>query len=447
MVNRMPFCHKLSKLFQPTTVVPRGAEVKKNDLLPKSLKLMMDRGIIAHSHTGLFYMLPLGVKALDKLTRLVENSLNNIGAQKIICPTLTPSELWQKTDRLAAVGPEILHVKDRHGRNFILSPTHEESVAALLASAPGFSHKRLPLLVYQTTAKFRDEMRPRYGLIRAREFVMNDLYSFDTSEETAKASYQLVSQAYEQILETIGVQYLKVVGVSGIMGGETSHEFHYPADIGDDELAVCGECSHSWNCESGKTNCDKCGSHNVTQTKGIEVGHTFLLGTKYSAALQAKYVTGTAGDSAPLVMGSYGLGLSRLVAAALEVMSGEDHLRWPAVLAPYTLCIVPPKDGSKESMATGRLAEEIYWILQEVAELKDNVVIDDRCHMTIGRRVEDARRTGYPQVLVVGKAAAQSDPRVELINTYSGQSSLHAPSDLIPVIVDSCQKARACVYQ
>uniref|UniRef100_A0A1B6HIW0 Probable proline--tRNA ligase, mitochondrial n=1 Tax=Homalodisca liturata TaxID=320908 RepID=A0A1B6HIW0_9HEMI len=442
MAKRLGFCHKVSRLFQPTNVVPAGAQVKNKDILSKSYKLMIDGGVIAHAQNGFFYLLPLATRALDKLTRLVDEHMMSIGAQKISCPTLTSSDIWQKTGRLSMAGSELFHLKDRHNKDFILSPTHEESITQMLASQPALSYKQLPLLLYQTTAKFRDEMKPRFGLLRTREFLMKDLYSFDTSAEAAQATYELVSKAYHGIFNEIGVNYFKVRGLSGVMGGEVSHEFHFPADIGDDTVRSCGDCGHGWNKETNENGpCEHCGSNNISESKGIEVGHMFILDTRYSAPLQATY-TGADGGRQPLVMGSYGLGLTRILAAGLEVLSLPDQLRWPPALAPYTLIIITPKEGSKESHSTEHLSEELYWSLHEVRGLEGEVIIDDRSHLTIGRRLQEARRTGYPLAAVVGKAAVGPVPAIELQNLITGQTTLHSLSDFVGVVAD-CSKVVA----
>lgn len=229
--------------------------------------------------------------------------------------------------------------------------THEETSADLIASLGLVSFRKYPLKLYQITSKFRDEMKPRFGLMRARQFIMKDLYSFDIDVERSKKTYAQMCDCYDKIFAKLAIDWVKVLGSSGTMGGDLSHEYHLPSAIGEDKLVQCGDCNYSANLEyihniikteANITSCPNCSSSNIKITNGIEVGHTFLLGEKYSKALNSKYL---AEDGKPklLHMGSYGLGVSRIIAAAVEILSEETAIKWPTLLAPYRTVIIGPK--------------------------------------------------------------------------------------------------------
>ncbi|KAK4883520.1 hypothetical protein RN001_006839 [Aquatica leii] len=413
--------HKVSKIFQPINIIPKAGHVK-TALTSKSQRLMLDLGIIRQASPGSFHFLPLGVRALEKLTLLVDKQMSKIGAQKVIFPSLTNSNLWKSTGRLQDFGAELFTLKDRHDHIYVLSPTHEEAVADLIASVSQMSYKEFPLKLYQTTNKYRDEIKPRFGLMRGRQFIMKDLYSFDVDIEKAKETYAEVCECYNSIFNEIGVDYIKVVGSCGAMGGSLSHEYHYKADIGEDKIVSCSRCGFNANAElAGYDKCSQCGaSDSITVHAGIEVGHTFLLGDKYSKALNANYLT-EKGKSVPLQMGSYGLGITRILAAAIEFLAKENEIRWPISFAPYTLIIIPPKKGSKEEEVGSYLVQRVHSALESIDSLKDNMLLDDRIQMTIGRRMVDARRVGYPYVIVIGAKSMEKNPIFELHNLTNDQ--------------------------
>lgn len=433
-VRKSSYIHTVSRLFQPVYLVSKNTEVKYNDITSKSQKLMIDNGIIHQANNGMFDLLPLGQRALQKLINLVDHHMQAVGAQKVTFPLLTNSALWKSTDRLESSGPELFMLQDRHKKNYILSPTHEETAAHLMASVPMISYKQLPLLLYQITSKFRDEGRPRFGLIRTKEFLMKDLYSFDEDVEIAKNTYNMICKTYQDIFDTIGVKYMKVLAASGMMGGSLSHEFHYTVPVGEDTLLICNKCNYGVNkeVEPKRTICDKCGGESFIETKGIEVGHTFLLGTKYSEPLNAHYASPK--GKTLLYMGSYGLGLTRILAACLEVISLPKEIRWPQLLAPFLLLIITPKAGSKEEKVAGNLCDELYMSTQQIPGFCDNVIIDDRSDLTIGYRLLKAKRTGYPYIVVIGKSVATSPDVLELHDLNRDQCLHLSKSDLLHYI-------------
>ncbi|XP_060526889.1 probable proline--tRNA ligase, mitochondrial [Cylas formicarius] len=408
--------HRLSKILQPITIISKGSNNPHKDVTSKSQRLMLELGVIQQAHTGSFHFLPLGLRALDKLVKIVDEEMASIGGQKIMFPTLVKADLWTTSGRADAMGSELMTLKDRHNHKYILCPTHEETASHLLQSLAPISYKRFPLLIYQITSKYRDEMKPRFGLIRGREFVMKDLYSFDVDKLSAMETYEKVAGSYDRVFKRIGINFVKVLGTSGTMGGDLSHEYHYRAAIGDDKIFVCHNCDFSANVDLMKTEkCPKCDEgKNVSIQSSIEVGHTFLLGDKYSKPLNAKYLSHNAKPQL-LQMGSYGLGLSRILAASVEVLSLEQEMRWPDSLAPFNVVVVPPKAGSREEATVGPLAERLYASLErEVPELKQNVLLDDRTNLTVGRRFLDARRVGYRFVIVLNKLSSEDPPQFEM---------------------------------
>lgn len=259
-------------------------------------------------------------------------------------------------------------------------------------------------------------MKPQFGLLRAREFFMKDLYTFDTSVESAQHSYNLVSEAYDKIFSRIGLPVIKCIGDATPMGGSVSHEYHYKVNIGEDQILLCESCNYCSNKnvfnETSCPNCDK----NLKEYATTEVGHTFLLNTKYSKPLGAIYMKDN--TEMPLVMGSYGLGLSRILAVTVHMLSTENNLRWPESIVPYTVCIITPKAGSKEETANQYLDK----ITEVLCQLNIDVIIDDRTESTIGRRFRNADVTGFPYIIVIGKAALEPTPLFEVHDVYNSKS-------------------------
>lgn len=393
-----------------------GTSNLADSLTCKSQKLMLECGVIASSSPGIIHLLPTALRALNKLCTLIDHEMRKVNAEKIEMPTLSSGALWKQTGRWDIMGAELFRLKDRHSADYCLAPTHEEAVTQLVASQGSLSYKRLPVRLYQITRKFRDEGRPRFGLLRGKEFYMKDLYTFDASKEDATATYNVICSAYERILTKLAVPYVKVVGTTGKMGGQYSHEFHLPAEIGEDKLLLCSECSYGVNTETlidspDNLNCSECGSAMVP-TKGIEVGHTFLLGTKYSSKLGALFKNKD-GKSEPMQMGCYGLGLSRLLAAVVEVLSTRTEIRWPPLMAPYSICIIPPKAGSHEEEAA-KMASHLFCTLSQESSYQGDVLLDDRGHMTIGKRLQEAKRLGIPFIIITGKKVLEATPQIEI---------------------------------
>uniref|UniRef100_A0A1L8DHL5 Probable proline--tRNA ligase, mitochondrial n=1 Tax=Nyssomyia neivai TaxID=330878 RepID=A0A1L8DHL5_9DIPT len=429
--------NRITKIFQPMVIIPKNAVIKKQDASSRSQRLMTELGLIRPATNGTFYLLPLVQRSVEKLVALVDAHMKLLDAQKVTLPILTPGDLWKKSGRLTGtVNREIMTTIDRHENLQVLSPTNEESITSLMASLSPISYKQLPLRFYQIGTKFRDEIRPRFGLIRTKEFLMKDLYTFDGNDTNAMDTYHEVCGIYEKMLRNLGLgTFVKVEGDAGLMGGNLSHEYHLPATLGDDRLAACEKCGYAVNLEAipedkqGK--CSKCGEAALRVSEGIEVAHTFFLGDKYSNPLKATYLQ-EHGLTEPLAMGCFGVGITRLVAAAIEILSTETDIRWPRRLAPFTVCLIPPKAGSKEDKCGGSaLAEKMYMQLVELPGLQDDTIIDDRNHLTIGKRLLLAKRMGYPFVIVIGARVAEDPPVLELHLIESGKSIELSPNDLL----------------
>lgn len=414
-VQRISLKHTVSRLYQPKELIPHTdlEKVKKIDeLSSKSTRLMKEYGYIKSVGYGYFALLPLATRSLNKLIKLIDNELETIGCQKLILPHTATRKLWEQSGRWQNMGPELVRFKDRHDKDMLLCPTHEETITSLVSTYQ-LSYKDLPLRLYQVGTKFRGEMKPRFGLIRSNEFIMKDLYTFDSSTDAAQQTYTEVSDAYGKIFDRIGVPYQRVEGDTGVIGGSTSHEFHYPADIGQDSLLWCKSCNSGTNLELSNNDgqkCQMCGK-DMIQTKGIEVGHTFLLGQKYSKVFKAKCL-GVNGKPELMEMGCYGIGVTRVLAATVEVLSTETELRWPNVLAPFSICILPPKSGSKEFAAGSAIVSELYENLKK--SFPQDIIIDDRESMTIGKKLYESNRTGYPIIIVIGKKCSLPEPVIEV---------------------------------
>ncbi|XP_030372471.1 probable proline--tRNA ligase, mitochondrial [Scaptodrosophila lebanonensis] len=412
--------NKASRIFWPVLVTPKNAIVKHTEQLSRSQKLLTEMGLVKPGSNGTFQIMPICQRVLDKCTELVQQNMQNAGGQKITLPILTPTQLWKKTGRLDGDISEFYMVRDRSGKQFLMSPTHEEAITAMLATNAPISYRQLPLRLYQIGPKFRDELKSRFGLMRAKEFLMKDMYTFDLSTEAAKDTYTAISAAYDHLFNQLEVPFVKVNAATGMMGGSLSHEYHYISAVGEDTLLQCQVCNYAGNAEIlGETEsaesakCPNCNGVNLSQVRGIEVAHTFLLGDKYSKPLGATFLN-TAGKPEPLIMGCYGIGITRVIAAALEVLSSEQELRWPKLLAPFDVCVIGPKQGSKEQQVAESIETELLSQLTQICRAQD-LLHDDRKDLTIGKRLLDAKRLGHPLIIVVGAKAAQAEaPKLEI---------------------------------
>lgn len=268
-------------------------------------------------------------------------------------------------------------------------------------------------------------MKPRFGLIRAKEFLMMDLYTFDLDLAGARRTYEIVNEQYSKIFSHLNVPYHKIAADTGTMGGKTSHEYHLLAQIGEDAIIKCKGCGKIVNkelCREDGKICDACDVTLLETKMGIEIGHTFILEDKYTKALGATYLS-KSGKPEVLQMGCYGIGVTRLIAASIEHLSSENEIRWPEKIAPYRVCIITPKEGSKEEESVRDVPAKLYHYLDENSLLRGDVVIDDRSQFTIGKRLKDAQKLGIPFIIVVGSKASGPDQTLEVFHSTSGLMS------------------------
>ncbi|KAH0498747.1 hypothetical protein TgHK011_005985 [Trichoderma gracile] len=495
-------------------------------------------GFLRQAQSGVFQLLPLGLRVQDKIERLVDKHMQNLGASKLALSTLTTEELWRKSGRLDKVSPELFRLSDRKGVPIMLSPTHEEEITSLVASTLK-SYKDLPLKLYQITRKYRDEIRPRHGLLRSREFIMKDLYTFDLTTESAVETYRDVAAAYSAFFSDLKLPILVAEASSGDMGGEHSHEYHLSHAIGEDTVAACSSCGYSandevaaarssrqlegaitpsnfgiwrgitkdrttlvnvwyprlanessfedgWNIHAVKAvvpeldhsvrdtetfwkeaaaqqekgqsgqlrllnvidsrlatafedlsdglplfpqgleishipqtsitqtptgqdlnllrimdgdGCPRCETGKLEVHRALELGHTFLLGTRYSVPLEATVaLPQNPRVQVPVQMGCFGIGVSRILGAVAEQLADDKGLNWPRAIAPFEVIVIPSSGVNEQTL-------EFYDSLtkREGVATGLDVVLDDRKE-AFGWKMQDADMTGYPVVIVLGRA-------------------------------------------
>lgn len=564
---------RTSQLYAPTLrETPAEAEVISH-------KLMLRAGMIRKAAGGLYTYLPLAWRTLRKIMQIVREEMDAAGGQEIAMPIVQPAEIWQETGRWSVYGDEMFRVNDRHGRNFCLGPTHEEMVTTLIRDEVR-SYKQLPLLLYQIQNKYRDEIRPRFGLMRGREFIMKDLYSFDKDQAGMDESYKKMYDAYWRIFDRIGLQFRPVEADNGAIGGGHSHEFTVLADAGESNIVYCDKCDYAasdekaellpiaaeqeemeplakvatpdahtiellvdflkcdikhtikavafqtekdevvlafvrgdhdvnevkvinaigaidlhmaeeaairevggmpgfmspigikkgtkivvdttvmnmYNAVSGANQvgmhytgvnpardfdkneiivtdirlikdgdpCPRCGG-TVHMTRGIEAGQVFTLGTKYSKALHATYLD-EQGKEQLLMMGCYGIGVSRTMAAAIEQCNDKDGIIWPRSIAPYEVVVVPVNAKVPEQLA---LAEEIY---EELKKAGVDTIIDDRKERA-GVKFKDCDLIGYPLRITVGPKAVENDT-IELKVRKNGETAEAGKAEVVAKAIE-----------
>jgi prolyl-tRNA synthetase len=388
-----------SKTFIPTLRnVPQEAE-------SVSHQLMLRAGIVRMLMSGVYMYLPLGLKVLKNIERIIREEMEKADAAEVLLPALQPLELWQKSNRDSAMGEVMFRFTDRKGRSLCLGPTHEE-VITFLAKTHISSYKQLPLILYQIQTKFRDEIRPRFGLVRSCEFIMKDAYSFDRDEKGLEKNYQKMYFAYKRIFKRCGLNFYIVEADPGVMGGDVSHEFMAPSESGEDAVLRCVSCGYiqMFKEENSLSFCPKC-SGNLEKISTLEVGHIFKLKTKYSSAFEA-YFLDKDGKHKPLVMGCYGIGVSRLIPAIIEQNHDADGIIWPKELSPYKVIIIPLNTQERLIM---QVAKDIY---KKLSDSGIEVILDDRDEQA-GVKFKDADLVGIYLQVVIGKESL-SKKNIEL---------------------------------
>jgi len=386
-----------SKLFSKTLKkAPKEAKIASHELLLRG-------DFISQLASGIYSFLPLGYRIHRKIEEVVREEMNAIGGQEVFLPSLQPKEIWQKTDRWDHMDPPLFKIKDRHKKEFALGPTHEEVITDLLKGRVQ-SYKDLPVYLYQIQTKFRNEMRFTGGLLRAREFVMKDLYSFHPDKKDLDKFFNKVLLAYDKIFKRCGLKAIKSEASGGVFTKEKTYEFQVMSKEGEDKIIYCPKCNWATNLEVTKIKagqkCPKCKSK-LVKANSIEVGHTFRLGTKYSKALNL-YFRDKKGEKKPVVMGCYGIGLGRLMAAIVEINHDDKGIIWPKEVAPFQIHLIQIEDNQKIKKA----AEKLYRDLQNKAV---EVLYDDRNDKSAGEKFAEADLIGIPVRVVVSEKTLKNN--------------------------------------
>ncbi|MGA2044264.1 MAG: proline--tRNA ligase [Roseiarcus sp.] len=427
---------RLSRYFMPISrETPKEAEIASH-------RLMLRAGMIRQEAAGIYAWLPLGLRVLAKISAIVREEQDRAGAIEMLMPTIQPADLWRESGRYEDYGKEMLRIRDRHERDMLYGPTNEEMITEIFR-AHVRSYKDLPLNLYHIQWKFRDEVRPRFGVMRSREFLMKDAYSFDLDAVGARHSYNRMFVAYLRTFARLGLTAIPMVADTGPIGGDLSHEFVIlastgesevychrdylafappPADIAFDDAAAVQAIVDRWTslyaATSEKHDAGAFGALDPAarvSARGIEVGHIFYFGTKYSLPMKA-VVNGPDGKEHPVHMGSYGIGPSRLAAALIEAGHDEAGIIWPDAVAPFAVGLANLKIGDA---ATDAACARIYGAL---AGAGVEVLYDDRDERP-GAKFATLDLIGLPNQIIVGPKSL-ADGKVEIKNRRSGQREL-----------------------
>jgi prolyl-tRNA synthetase len=434
---------RLSRYFLPISrETPKEAEIVSH-------RLMLRAGMIRQEAAGIYAFLPLGLRVLQKVCAIVREEQDRSGAIEMLMPTIQSAELWRESGRYDDYGKEMLRIQDRHERDMLYGPTNEEMITEIFRAYVR-SYKVLPLNLYHIQWKFRDEVRPRFGLMRGREFLMKDAYSFDLDYAGAKHAYNKMFVAYLRTFERLGLKSIPMVAESGPIGGELSHEFiilastgesevychrdylDFPvpgADVNFDDVAGLQSIVDKWTSLYAATSekhdaaaFAKLAADRQVSARGIEVGHIFYFGTKYSEPMKA-VVAGPDGAEHAVHMGSYGIGPSRLVAAIIEASHDDAGIKWPEAVAPFKAVILNLKQGGADTDAA---SEQLY---RELTAKGVDVLYDD-LDQRPGAKFATADLIGIPwQILVGPKGLAEG--KVEVKKRADGSRELMSPTEAI----------------
>jgi prolyl-tRNA synthetase len=434
---------RLSRYFLPILrETPKEAEIVSH-------RLMLRTGMIRQEAAGIYAFLPLGLRVLNKVCRIVREEQDRSGAIELLMPTIQSAELWRESGRYEAYGKEMLRIKDRHEREMLFGPTNEEMITEIFRAYVR-SYKNLPLNLYHLQWKFRDEVRPRFGLMRGREFLMKDAYSFDLDFAGAKHAYNRMFVAYLRTFARMGLQSIPMVAESGPIGGNLSHEFIVLADTGESEV-FCDSEYLTFEAPGADVDFDHIGrlqaivdkwtalyaatseKHDPAafaklppskqiSARGIEVGQVFYFGTKYSEPMKA-LVTGADGVERAVHMGSYGIGPTRLVAALIEVFHDDAGIKWPEAVAPFTVAILNLKQGAGDTDAA---CEQLYGALTAKGVDTFYHDLDERP----GSKFATADLIGIPWQILVGPRGL-AEGKVEVKRRSDGSRELMSPQDAL----------------
>jgi len=404
----------LSKLFIPILKeTPSEAKIKSH-------QLMLRAGMIKQSSTGIYSWLPLGFKVMKKIEHIVRLEQNKIGAQELLMPTIQSADIWKESGRYDDYGEEMLRIKDRQGKEMLYGPTNEELITEIFRTSIK-SYKSLPQILYHIQWKFRDELRPRFGVMRCKEFFMKDAYSFDLTDEDAKKSYNKMFFAYLNTFKRLGLTAIPMAAETGPIGGDLSHEFIILAETGESKIysdkkifdvdinkythkdesikelrkkydSFYAVTDEKFNKENFEKNVKK---ENQLITKGIEVGHIFYFGDKYSKPLKCS-VDLQDGKKVDVKMGSYGIGVSRLVGAIIEAKYNNNIMKWPTSVSPFDVVIIPSLQ--KNDKSNYMKSEKIYKYLK-----KSNIdVLFDDTEENLSSKFKKFDLIGIPYQIILG---------------------------------------------
>ena len=435
----------LSNYFIPTQ------KEKPIDAKIPSHQLMIRSGMIKQESAGIYSWLPIGLKVLKKIEKIVREEQEKAGAIEILMPTLQSSELWSESGRYDSYGDEMLRITDRHSRTLVYGPTNEEQVTEIFRKYIK-SYKSLPLNLFHIQWKFRDEVRPRFGVMRGREFLMKDAYSFDLNQEEAKLSYYKMFIAYLKTFKRLGLNAIPVAADSGPIGGNLSHEFSIVAETGESEIfcdrnlleigideniynsndkiiSVVENYLNFYSATDDKHDEKKFNNlvskNNQVNGRGIEVGHIFSFGDKYSNPMKAS-ISGSDGKISDVFMGSYGIGVSRLVAAIIETSNDEKGIIWPTSVAPFLVNIINLKN--KDDNCKNKCFE----IHNNLAKNSIESIIDDRDE-SAGKKFSDSDLIGFPVTIIVGPRELENG-NVEIKFRKEGSNQILPYNNVLKII-------------
>ena len=421
----------LSKLFIPITKdLPAEAKIKSH-------QLMLRTGMIKQSSAGIYSWLPLGFKVMKKIEQIVREEQNAIGAQEMLMTTIQSSEIWKESGRYEDYGEEMLRIKDRQGREMLYGPTNEELITDVFRASVK-SYKSLPQLLYHIQWKFRDEIRPRFGVMRCKEFYMKDAYSFDLTDEDAKKSYNKMFFSYLKTFNRLGLKAIPMAADTGPIGGDLSHEFIILADTGESEIYADKKIfeidlkNYSWSESSLQKMRDdyiniysvtddkfnekkfnaKVTKENQLKTKGIEVGHIFYFSDKYSKPMNC-LIDDKNGKKTSVKMGSYGIGVSRLVGATIEANYINDVMKLPKSISPFDVVIIPSI--SKNNKENLEKAEKIY---KELKKQNIDVLLDD-VDENMSNKFKKHDLIGIPYQIIIGSKSEEEKFEFKELNLKS----------------------------
>ena len=434
---------RVSRFFMPLLrETPAEAQIVSH-------RYMLRAGLIKQASAGIYSWLPLGHRVLRKIEQIVREEQNRAGAVELLMPTLQSAELWRETGRYEAYGKEMLRIKDRHDRDLLYGPTNEDMITDIFRTSVR-SYKNLPRTLYHIQWKFRDEIRPRFGVMRGREFLMKDAYSFDIDAEGARASYNRMFVAYLKTFARMGLKSVPMKADTGPIGGDLSHEFIILADTGEsqvychrdlvdmpvpDDVDFDGDLTRHieqrtslYAATEEKHDAEafaKIPADKQLAARGIEVGHIFYFGTKYSKPMNAK-VTGPKGDDVLVEMGSYGIGVSRLMGAIIEANHDEAGIIWPESVAPFRIGLISLK---ADDPTTKEVCENIY---QKLTNAGVEVLYDDTDERA-GAKFSMFDLIGLPTQIIVGPRGL-ANGQVEVKNRKTGERQNLSPDAAVNLI-------------